>query len=174
MSVQTHDLNMQLSMCVCADNRSYRRRISPPSGDGEIRTHDPLLARQVLSQLSYTPIKPDICEANVVLELRFRTCAMFHRICSRSESREACGASFSFLASSNRRFDIARKGVRHRAVACSPSLPTALSSSIMVVYSILNGHKRCLVPLLFIFSKNPAATYSPVPSPAKYHRPLKS
>ena len=27
-------------------------------GDGEIRTHDPLLARQVLSQLSYTP---DIC-----------------------------------------------------------------------------------------------------------------
>ena len=28
------------------------------SGDGEIRTHDPLLARQVLSQLSYTPIDP--------------------------------------------------------------------------------------------------------------------
>ena len=28
-----------------------------PSGDGEIRTLDPLLARQVLSQLSYTPIK---------------------------------------------------------------------------------------------------------------------
>ena len=27
------------------------------SGDGEIRTHDPLLARQVLSQLSYTPTK---------------------------------------------------------------------------------------------------------------------
>ena len=25
-------------------------------GDGEIRTLDPLLARQVLSQLSYTPI----------------------------------------------------------------------------------------------------------------------
>ena len=25
-------------------------------GDGEIRTHDPLLARQVLSQLSYTPV----------------------------------------------------------------------------------------------------------------------
>ena len=30
--------------------------ISFSSGDGEIRTHDPLLARQVLSQLSYTPI----------------------------------------------------------------------------------------------------------------------
>ena len=27
-----------------------------PSGDGEIRTLDPLLARQVLSQLSYTPM----------------------------------------------------------------------------------------------------------------------
>ena len=25
-------------------------------GDGEIRTHDPLLARQVLSQLSYVPV----------------------------------------------------------------------------------------------------------------------
>ena len=32
-------------------------------GDGEIRTHDPLLARQVLSQLSYTP-------GNLVDELR--------------------------------------------------------------------------------------------------------
>ena len=29
-------------------------------GDGEIRTHDPLLARQVLSQLSYTPIDPGL------------------------------------------------------------------------------------------------------------------
>ena len=29
-----------------------------PNGDGEIRTLDPLLARQVLSQLSYTPILP--------------------------------------------------------------------------------------------------------------------
>ena len=27
------------------------------SGDGEIRTLDPLLARQVLSQLSYTPTR---------------------------------------------------------------------------------------------------------------------
>ena len=30
--------------------------ISVENGDGEIRTLDPLLARQVLSQLSYTPI----------------------------------------------------------------------------------------------------------------------
>ena len=28
----------------------------PVNGDGEIRTLDPLLARQVLSQLSYTPM----------------------------------------------------------------------------------------------------------------------
>ena len=28
------------------------------NGDGEIRTLDPLLARQVLSQLSYTPVLP--------------------------------------------------------------------------------------------------------------------
>ena len=28
---------------------------SLPNGDNEIRTRDPLLARQVLSQLSYTP-----------------------------------------------------------------------------------------------------------------------
>ena len=34
----------------------YVWKLSFPSGDGEIRTHDPLLARQVLSQLSYTPI----------------------------------------------------------------------------------------------------------------------
>ena len=90
------------------------RQISLPSGDGEIRTHDPLLARQVLSQLSYTPIKPEIRFANFVLESRFKTNAMNQRICFRDESRGACGASFSFLASSNRRFDIARKGVRHR------------------------------------------------------------
>ena len=31
-------------------------RICLANGDGEIRTLDPLLARQVLSQLSYTPI----------------------------------------------------------------------------------------------------------------------
>ena len=31
-------------------------RRTSDNGDGEIRTLDPLLARQVLSQLSYTPI----------------------------------------------------------------------------------------------------------------------
>ena len=33
-----------------------------PNGDGEIRTHDPLLARQVLSQLSYTPTVLFFCK----------------------------------------------------------------------------------------------------------------
>ena len=35
----------------------YKNGSFEPSGDGEIRTLDPLLARQVLSQLSYTPTK---------------------------------------------------------------------------------------------------------------------
>ena len=30
--------------------------LAESGGDNEIRTHDPLLARQVLSQLSYTPM----------------------------------------------------------------------------------------------------------------------
>ena len=40
-------LHAALSFMVLSDSLS--------SGDGEIRTLDPLLARQVLSQLSYTP-----------------------------------------------------------------------------------------------------------------------
>ena len=38
--------------------------LQEPSGDGEIRTLDPLLARQVLSQLSYTPTV--LIEINVI------------------------------------------------------------------------------------------------------------
>ena len=34
------------------------RSLSPFGGDEEDRTPDPLLAKQVLSQLSYTPIFP--------------------------------------------------------------------------------------------------------------------
>ena len=33
-----------------------RIKMFSANGDGEIRTHDPLLARQVLSQLSYAPV----------------------------------------------------------------------------------------------------------------------
>ena len=36
--------------------RSSLSFVMPANGDGEIRTLDPLLARQVLSQLSYAPI----------------------------------------------------------------------------------------------------------------------
>ena len=35
----------------------FGRRAFPTGGDDGIRTHDPLLAGQVLSQLSYTPIR---------------------------------------------------------------------------------------------------------------------
>ena len=38
------------------------------NGDGEIRTLDPLLARQVLSQLSYTPIG---CGSSLYLQRQF-------------------------------------------------------------------------------------------------------
>ena len=41
-----------------------------PSGDEGIRTHDPLLARQVLSQLSYIPLDashPDGLSLNFIL-----------------------------------------------------------------------------------------------------------
>ena len=39
---------------------SYCRPSYGPGGDDGIRTHDPLLAGQVLSQLSYTPL--GVCE----------------------------------------------------------------------------------------------------------------
>ena len=42
-------------------------------GDDGIRTHDPLLAGQVLSQLSYTPI-------GVFLGLRFGICFFSQRL----------------------------------------------------------------------------------------------
>ena len=34
----------------------YKRYLNTANGDEEIRTLDPLLARQVLSQLSYAPV----------------------------------------------------------------------------------------------------------------------
>ena len=39
---------------------AWQQLLLLPNGDGEIRTLDPLLARQVLSQLSYTPIPGNI------------------------------------------------------------------------------------------------------------------
>ena len=43
-------------MLVSGDGRRFLRLPTPCGGDEEDRTPDPLLARQVLSQLSYTPI----------------------------------------------------------------------------------------------------------------------
>ena len=41
------------------------------NGDGEIRTLDPLLARQVLSQLSYTPIELILITSYLKLDIFF-------------------------------------------------------------------------------------------------------
>ena len=41
--------------CVVFNVQYYLLSNQMDSGDNEIRTRDPLLARQVLSQLSYTP-----------------------------------------------------------------------------------------------------------------------
>ena len=47
---------MAIKYSVCMKfPRNNVRMLSHPSGDEGIRTPDPLLARQVLSQLSYTP-----------------------------------------------------------------------------------------------------------------------
>ena len=46
-------LNTQISLCAIITDKFLHLMMF--SGDGEIRTLDPLLARQVLSQLSYTP-----------------------------------------------------------------------------------------------------------------------
>ena len=48
-----HFFNVQFSRFISSGT-------SVPSGDKGIRTLDPLLARQVLSQLSYTPMNPGI------------------------------------------------------------------------------------------------------------------
>ena len=117
-------------------------------------------------------------------EFRARTsdqnmCDASTHMFSKWESR-SLRSEFFLVCISNLWFDFANQGCasfRGSLFALSQILTesaSVLSSSLMVVYSILNGHKRCLVPLLLIFQKNPAATYSPVPSPAKYHRPLKS
>ena len=47
---------MQFSRYICDAYASLHRFFLEPSGDNEIRTRDLLLARQALSQLSYTPI----------------------------------------------------------------------------------------------------------------------
>ena len=45
-----------LALSSSVASRRLLTKLLSVNGDGEIRTLDPLLARQVLSQLSYTPI----------------------------------------------------------------------------------------------------------------------
>ena len=45
-----------LSIFVCSFQGTFTQFLSKLNGDNEIRTRDLLLARQALSQLSYTPV----------------------------------------------------------------------------------------------------------------------
>ena len=53
--MSTYNYLYALSYVVFKVQLHFFRHLSMPSGDEGIRTPDPLLARQVLSQLSYTP-----------------------------------------------------------------------------------------------------------------------
>ena len=46
------------------------------TGDGEIRTLDPLLARQVLSQLSYTPMDAGLPFVKAIPTFLFSVCLL--------------------------------------------------------------------------------------------------
>ena len=50
----------RLALSLICAFRLVLAKLLSASGDGEIRTLDPLLARQVLSQLSYTPMRTTI------------------------------------------------------------------------------------------------------------------
>ena len=152
--------------------------LADSNGDGEIRTLDPLLARQVLSQLSYTPIKPEIREANFVLEFRFKKRAMLQRMFFRSESSHKKSEAFlrSFSHRANRIEDsilrgelsaISRNQLDYGSLFNFEWTQEDVRSLSSNIYSRRSLISACL-------QNNPAATYSPVPSPAKYHRPLKS
>ena len=54
--MSTYNYLYALSYVVFKVQLHFLRHLSMPSGDEGIRTPDPLLAGQVLSQLSYTPI----------------------------------------------------------------------------------------------------------------------
>ena len=93
----------------------WRLLFSLLRGDGEIRTHDPLLARQVLSQLSYTPrfrrsgSLPE--PAALCAEISFGN----HRLCD--------GHFASNLLLQVRSYDRAlnRSGIVDPASTCSPT-----------------------------------------------------
>ena len=60
MSLSSYNLSIIAENFDVVRYSVFKERMSvlPDSGDKGIRTLDPLLARQVLSQLSYTPIDP--------------------------------------------------------------------------------------------------------------------
>ena len=61
MSLSSYNLSIIAENFDVVRYSVFKEQISsglPDSGDKGIRTLDPLLARQVLSQLSYTPIDP--------------------------------------------------------------------------------------------------------------------
>ena len=55
-SLYSHDLLHRVMASILSVHPRVRPRRLAAGGDDGIRTHDPLLAGQVLSQLSYTPI----------------------------------------------------------------------------------------------------------------------
>ena len=120
---------------------------SADNGDGEIRTLDPLLARQVLSQLSYAPILMGL----------------------------------SGLEPPTSRLS----GVRSNRLSYKPIYITRLP--VILIWKQLNQNSAAIAKLVDmpiislyknslrdLFFKNAASTYSPVPSPVKYHRPSTS
>ena len=102
-----------------------------PHGDGEIRTLDPLLARQVLSQLSYTPI-------------------IYHGFPKEIDDLLAHQRDTYFVMNSQR---------NHNKMGLSGLEPP--TSRLSGVRSNRLSYKPIIV----------ASTCSPMPSPAKYHRP---
>ena len=72
------------------------RDLSPNGGDDGIRTHDPLLAGQVLSQLSYTPIPRALrfqrsCRSLKIEQQKFRTNSVYRsRLDSYDRSVKIC------------------------------------------------------------------------------------
>ena len=113
-------------------------------GDGEIRTLDPLLARQVLSQLSYTP----------------REITNFFEICYRN--------SKFLLSFGAERFELPRYSTRQLSLTFFADFQSFSSfgaeRSVLPRFLTRQLFTRIYI-LILIFIKNPAATYSPISSP---------
>ena len=133
---------------------------SADNGDGEIRTLDPLLARQVLSQLSYTPT-----DAGLPF---FKAIPIFYLM-------DICPVGLSGLEPPTSRLS----GVRSNRLSYKPSV-------VSDARKFLSGWRRrdsnsrppaCkagALPTELRPRLKLAATCSPTPSPVQYHRPLRS